>query len=604
MSFATLGLSPSLLKSVEKAGFTIATEIQQVAIPAMLAGKDLLASAQTGTGKTAAFGLPILNHLERNRTDKRHVKVLILAPTRELAGQIQENLWTLGRFSNVRVGAFYGGVSKGPQLKSLHHGLDIVVGTPGRVLDLINTRALDVSKIDFLILDEADQMLDMGFLPDVKTIIGFTPSTRQSGLFSATMPQAIITLSKQILKDPQRIAITPVEQPIERIQQLTVKIEKHHKLSYLIHLLKNDKVESALVFTRTKRGAKRTALNLEAQGFKTTELHGNQSQQKRNEALRAFKEKKVRVLVATDIASRGIDIHQLTHVINFDMPETPEAFLHRTGRTGRAGFSGTVINLVSREENSLLKEINRHTGLTLVATVDPTFVFDHSLVVKQVDEEEESGSFRHPRPRGFGRSASGDRSSSQDGNRPYTPRPEGSSYAKPRSYGPRKPYEGGSSSAGDRPYTARKPYEGSSSASTGDRRAYAPRKPYEGSSSSAGDRPYTARKPYEGSSSASTGERRAYAPRKPYEGGSSSASSGDRPYAAKRSYQGSTGGSSSYGSGRPTRRFSRGPSSSPSTESSGSSYGSSDTKRPSRFGSSSGPKREDRYKRRDSKEFK
>ncbi len=584
MSFETLGLSPSLLKSVEKAGFTIATEIQQVAIPAMLAGKDLLASAQTGTGKTAAFGLPILNHLERNRTDKRHVKVLILAPTRELAGQIQENLWTLGRFSNVRVGAFYGGVSKGPQLKSLHHGLDIVVGTPGRVLDLINTRALDVSKIDFLILDEADQMLDMGFLPDVKTIIGFTPATRQSGLFSATMPQAIITLSKQILKDPQRIAITPVEQPIERIEQLTVKIEKHHKLSYLIHLLKNDKVESALIFTRTKRGAKRTALNLDAQGYKTTELHGNQSQQKRNEALRAFKEKKVRVLVATDIASRGIDIHQLTHVINFDMPETPEAFLHRTGRTGRAGFSGTVINLVSREENSLLKEINRHTGLTLVATVDPTFVFDHSLVVKQVDEEEESGSFRHPRSRGFGRSAGGDRSSSQEGNRPYSPRPEGSSYSKPRSYGPRKPYEGGSSSSGDRPYTARKPYEGSSSNS--------------------GDRPYTARKPYEGSSSSSTGERRAYAPRKPYEGGSSTSTSGDRPYAAKRSYQGSTGGSSSYGSGRPTRRFSRGPSTSTSTESTGSSYGSSETKRPSRFGSSSGPKREDRYKRRDSKEFK
>jgi len=425
MSFTTLGLSPTLLKSVEKAGFTTATDIQAAAIPLMLQGKDLLASAQTGTGKTAAFGLPIIQKLEQTKGDgKRNVRVLILAPTRELAGQIQENLWTLGRFSNIRVGAFYGGVSKGPQLKNLHHGLDIVVGTPGRVLDLINTRALDVSRIDVLVLDEADQMLDMGFLPDVKTIIGFTPASRQSCLFSATMPQAIITLSKQILNNPERVMITPVEQPIERISQKTVKIEKFQKLSYVLHLLKNPELESALIFTRTKRGAKRAALNLNAQGVKTTELHGNQSQIKRNEALRAFKDKKVKVLVATDIASRGIDIHQLSHVINFDMPETPEAFLHRTGRTGRAGFSGTVLNLVSREEQSLLKEINRHTGLSLVATVDSTFTFDHTLVIKQIDEDEEysSGSQRFARPKGYGK-----KPFSTSGNGYSRPRQEASS---------------------------------------------------------------------------------------------------------------------------------------------------------------------------------
>jgi ATP-dependent RNA helicase RhlE len=424
MSFTTLGLSPTLLKSVEKAGYTTATDIQSAAIPLMLQGKDLLASAQTGTGKTAAFGLPIIQKLEQGKSDgKRNVKVLILAPTRELAAQIQENLWTLGRFSNIRVGAFYGGVSKGPQLKNLHHGLDIVVGTPGRVLDLINTRALDLSRIDVLVLDEADQMLDMGFLPDVKTIIGFTPASRQSCMFSATMPQPIITLSKQILNNPERVMITPVEQPIDRIQQRTIRIEKFQKLSYVIHLLKDPEVQSALIFTRTKRGAKRAALNLNAQGIKTTELHGNQSQIKRNEALRNFKEKKVKVLVATDIASRGIDIHQLSHVINFDMPETPEAFLHRTGRTGRAGFSGTVFNLVSREEQGLLKDINRHTGLSLVATVDPSFVFDHTLVIKQIDEDENnSGSQRFARPKGYGK-----KPFSTSGNGYSRPRQEGSS---------------------------------------------------------------------------------------------------------------------------------------------------------------------------------
>jgi ATP-dependent RNA helicase RhlE len=249
------------------------------------------------------------------------------------------------------------------------------------------------------------------------------------------MPQPIITLSKQILNNPERVMITPVEQPIERIQQKTIRIEKFQKLSYVIHLLKAPEVQSALIFTRTKRGAKRAALNLSAQGIKTTELHGNQSQIKRNEALRNFKDKKVKVLVATDIASRGIDIHQLTHVINFDMPETPEAFLHRTGRTGRAGFSGTVFNLVSREEQGLLKDINRHTGLSLMATVDTSFVFDHTLVIKQIDEDEDNtGSQRYARPKGYGK-----KPFSTSGNGYARPRQESSSegyqgsYPRPRS---------------------------------------------------------------------------------------------------------------------------------------------------------------------------
>ena len=401
MTFTELGINPNLLKAVEKEGYKTPTDIQRLAIPFLFKGRDVLASAQTGTGKTAAFGIPAIQLIETSRglaTDKqRKVKVLILAPTRELAGQIQENMFTLGRFSNIRVGAFYGGVPKGGQIRLLQQGVDIVVGTPGRILDLIQGKFLQLQTVQMLVLDEADQMLDMGFLPDVKTIISHTPTKRLSSLFSATMPQPIIALSHIFLINPERIAVTPVEQPIDKIVQKSVKVEKNQKLSYLIHLLKDPSITSALVFTRTKRGAKRTALNLNAQGLKTTELHGNQSQVKRSSALKSFKEKNVRILVATDIASRGIDIHQLSHVINFDMPETPEAFLHRTGRTGRAGFSGTVVNLVSREEQTLLKAINRHTGLSLFPVTDPTFVFDTKLVVK-VGDDDNDDRFQHRRP--------------------------------------------------------------------------------------------------------------------------------------------------------------------------------------------------------------
>jgi ATP-dependent RNA helicase RhlE len=453
-SFTTLGLSSSLLKAIEKQGYTDPTPIQEAAIPLFLAKKDILGSAQTGTGKTAAFALPIIQALEGQLFNpKRAVKALILAPTRELAIQIQENFFQYGRFSNVRVACFYGGVSKVPQMKTLYHGVDIVVGTPGRVLDLIQSKALKLDQVQQVVLDEADQMLDMGFLPDVKTIISFVPKPHQTALFSATMPDAIRHLAQQILTNPERIAITPVEQPIDRINHDTVQIEKNQKLSYLLHRLKDDSISSALVFTRTKRGASRTALNLKAQGIATVELHGNQSQVKRNEAMKAFKDKKVRVLVATDIASRGIDINQLSHVVNFDMPETPEAFLHRIGRTARAGFSGAVIHMVSRDEYYLLQTINRHTGLALKPQRDTTFVFDGTRVIKSTDDDQEndrSGFNRHRRPKtsGYGSTPSSSSASSSGYGT------GGSSYPPKRKYNP----NGGSGSSSSLPsgYEGRK----------------------------------------------------------------------------------------------------------------------------------------------------
>ena len=402
MSFTNLGLSESLLKSVEKAGYANPTPIQEKAIPVLIAGKDVLGTAQTGTGKTAAFALPMIQLLASlPKLEKRVVRALVIVPTRELAVQIQESLMQLSRFSNLRIGMFFGGVSKFGQINVLRQGVDIAVATPGRLLDLMRERVFHPTYIKMLVLDEADQMLDMGFLPDVKTILASIPKPRQSALFSATMPEQIANLAASFLQDPVRIAITPVSQPLQKINHQTIRIDKNQKLSMLMHLLKNEVLKSVLIFVRTKRGAKRTALNLTHQGHQVVELHGNQSQAQRQFAMKKFKEKRVRILVATDLASRGIDIDQLSHVINFDMPETAEAFLHRTGRTGRAGFSGDVINLVSREENSLIHMINRHTGLNLNPQPLKDFVFDPKLVIHGAEDAgDRTGYARHRRPSG------------------------------------------------------------------------------------------------------------------------------------------------------------------------------------------------------------
>ncbi len=525
MSFTKLGLNDSLLKAVEKEGYTVPTPIQEQAIPLLLAGKDVLGTAQTGTGKTAAFALPMIQMLMTlPRPEKRVVRALIVVPTRELAVQIQESFMTLSRFSNLRIGMFFGGVSKFGQINLLRQGVDIAVATPGRLLDLMRDRAFHPNFIKMVVLDEADQMLDMGFLPDVKTILQSIPKPRQSALFSATMPEQIASLASSFLLDPVRIAITPVSQPLNKIIHQTIKIEKNQKLSLLIHLLKNPELKSVLIFMRTKRGAKRTALNLTHQGHTVVELHGNQSQAQRQFAMKKFKEKHVRILVATDLASRGIDIHQLSHVINFDMPETAEAFLHRTGRTGRAGFSGDVFNFVSREESSLLHMINRHTGMSLTPSIMKDFVFDSSLVVHGGGDDEDD------RPRYQSRERSGQRS--YGSSRSSSGRGYGSSQT-PRSFG------NPSSSETDAP----KPYQG-------DR---APRR-YDNRSSSSAPRSSG----YQGRNPRPEGQSSGYQGRTPREPGQSSGYQGRTPRepGQSSSYQGRTprepGQSSSYEGKRPS----------------------------------------------------
>ena len=510
MSFTKLGLNDSLLKAVEKEGYTVPTPIQEQAIPLLLAGKDVLGTAQTGTGKTAAFALPMIQMLMTlPRPEKRVVRALIVVPTRELAVQIQESFMTLSRFSNLRIGMFFGGVSKFGQINLLRQGVDIAVATPGRLLDLMRDRAFHPNFIKMVVLDEADQMLDMGFLPDVKTILQSIPKPRQSALFSATMPEQIASLASSFLLDPVRIAITPVSQPINKIVHQTIKIEKNQKLSLLIHLLKNPELKSVLIFMRTKRGAKRTALNLTHQGHTVVELHGNQSQAQRQFAMKKFKEKHVRILVATDLASRGIDIHQLSHVINFDMPETAEAFLHRTGRTGRAGFSGDVFNFVSREESSLLHMINRHTGMSLTPSIMKDFVFDSSLVVHGGGDDEGD------RPRYQSRERSGQRS--YGSSRPSSGRGYGSSQT-PRSFG------NPSSTETDAP----KPYQGDRAPRRYDNRSFssAPRSSgYQGRN----PRPEGQSSGYQGRTPREPGQSSGYQGRAPREPGQSSSYEGKRP---------------------------------------------------------------------------
>jgi ATP-dependent RNA helicase RhlE len=515
MSFQGLGLNESLLKSVEKAGYEIPTPIQVKAIPVLLEGKDVLGTAQTGTGKTAAFALPMIQKLmQLPRLEKRVVRALIIVPTRELAVQIQESFLEFSRFSNLRVGMFFGGVSKFGQINALKQGVDIAVATPGRLLDLMRDRYFHPQNITTVVLDEADQMLDMGFLPDVKTILQSIPKPRQISLFSATMPGPIATLAAQIMSDPVRIEITPVHQPLNKIAHQTIRIEKNQKLSLLMHILKNPALVSVLIFMRTKRGAKRTALNLVHQGYKVVELHGNQSQAQRQYAMKKFKDKQVRILVATDLASRGIDIDKLTHVINFDMPETAEAFLHRTGRTGRAGFSGDVINFVSREENSLLHMINRHTNLNLTPHPLADFVFDSKMVIHGNEDTSEDEGFQQRKRRYTPRGGEGSRSS-EGGSRSY----QGSRSSE----GGSRSYQGSrSSEGGSRSYQGSRSTEGSS------------RPPYQGSRSSEGSP-----RPYQGSRS-SEGGSRSYQGSRSSEGGSRTPYQGSRPYQKTRSYDSSS----------------------------------------------------------------
>jgi len=360
-TFADLALAEPLLRALGAAGLVTPTPIQAEAIPALLDGRDMLGIAQTGTGKTAAFGLPLLQHLARRAEglQPRSVRALILAPTRELAMQIDEELRKFGRFLGIRHALVFGGVGHTPQIRALEKGVDILVATPGRLLDHLDAGVVKLDRVQYLVLDEADRMLDMGFVRDVMKIVGRLPEERQSLLFSATMPAEVAQLSKRILKDPLRVEVTPEVVTVERIDQRLYHVPAGEKRGFLVDLLSDETMRRVIVFTRTKHGADRVAQHLSKARIETLALHGNKSQGARQKALAGFKDGSLRVLVATDIAARGIDVSDVTHVVNFDLPDEPEAYVHRIGRTARAGREGVAYSLFDAGESQRLKAIER-----------------------------------------------------------------------------------------------------------------------------------------------------------------------------------------------------------------------------------------------------
>ncbi|WP_443946043.1 DEAD/DEAH box helicase [Pedobacter sp. AW1-32] len=373
MLFKELNLIEPILKALETEGYTQPTPIQEQSIPTILKGTDLLGCAQTGTGKTAAFAIPMLQLLHQkhiNTKATKNIKALVLTPTRELAIQIEESFKAYGRNLNLRHLVIFGGVGQQAQTDALKKGVDILVATPGRLLDLMNQGFISLNTIELFVLDEADRMLDMGFIHDVKKVVAKLPSKRQTLFFSATMPDEIQKLANTILSNPTKVEVTPISSTAETINQSVYFVDKPDKKKLLIHLLSNADIETALVFTRTKHGADRIAKDLGHAGIKAAAIHGNKSQNARQRALTEFKEKKIRVLVATDIAARGIDIEQLAYVFNYELPNIPESYVHRIGRTGRAGANGSAISFCDAEENDYLLDIQKLIKMTLPIVED------------------------------------------------------------------------------------------------------------------------------------------------------------------------------------------------------------------------------------------
>lgn len=371
--FNELGLTGSIQKALTDEGYTDPTPIQSKVIPVMMAGNDIVGIAQTGTGKTAAFVLPLLNRIaeRKERPDAKHCSALILAPTRELASQIADSVRTYGRHMRVSVTVVVGGVKPFGQIKALAKGVDIVVATPGRLLDHMNTGVVHLKNTHTVVLDEADQMMDLGFMPAIRKILAKLPKERQTALLSATMPKQIRALANDFLSNPTEISVAPTSRPIERIAQKVIHLDRGLKRAALTNLLKGKDVERAIVFTRTKRGADKVSDHLEKAGLNSAAIHGNKSQNQRERVLDAFRRGRVNILVATDIAARGIDIDDVSHVINFELPNVPEAYVHRIGRTARAGKSGIAISLCEHAERGLLRDIERLTGNTIERDVQP-----------------------------------------------------------------------------------------------------------------------------------------------------------------------------------------------------------------------------------------
>ncbi len=376
MAFSTLGLSKILLEAIAEQGYSTPTPIQIKAIPAVLSGRDLMAAAQTGTGKTAAFTLPLLQHLldHPSSVDGRHKhlpRALVLVPTRELAAQVAESVRNYGRHTPIRTVMIYGGVGMQPQIDALRRGVDVLIATPGRLLDLVGQGKADLSAIRFLVLDEADRMLDMGFIHDLKRILALLPKKRQNLLFSATYTQDIRDMAANWLQRPESIEVAPRNTAAESVEQHVYHVDKASKQTLLTHLMRTGEWGQTLVFTRTKHGANRLAQQLERDGFQVAVIHGNKSQSARIRALTDFKADKVQILVATDIAARGLDIHQLPHVVNYELPNVPSDYVHRIGRTGRAGASGEAVSLVCADEAPLLRDIEKLLGKKLAAHTSP-----------------------------------------------------------------------------------------------------------------------------------------------------------------------------------------------------------------------------------------
>jgi ATP-dependent RNA helicase RhlE len=412
MPFRTFGLDAKILRAVQEAGYTEPTPIQSAAIPHILAGHDLIGIAQTGTGKTAAFVLPILAKLAgTSRTgDPRSIRALIVAPTRELAAQIEENVRGYGKHLPLRAATVYGGVSERPQIEALRSGVDLLVATPGRLLDLMGRRLCEFSRLNFLVLDEAERMLDMGFLPDIRRIVRALPQRRQTLLFSATLSPDIEAVTREFLRAPKIVQIGRRANPADTVTQLVYEVPKHLKPALLVHLLREPNLNMVLAFSRMKHGADRIARSLEASGIRTATLHSNRSQNQRLRALKDFKSGAVRVLVATDIAARGIDVDGISHVVNYDFPMHPEDYVHRIGRTGRAHAVGDAISFVTPEDHSALRSLERFIGRGIVRKRAEGFNYTAGAPAGAPGGQRERPAMpahaHHPRPAG-GRSNGG-----------------------------------------------------------------------------------------------------------------------------------------------------------------------------------------------------
>ncbi|WP_206046969.1 DEAD/DEAH box helicase [Mangrovimicrobium sediminis] len=427
LQFPDLGLRRELLDAVAAEGYTQPTPIQAQAIPAVLEGRDLMGAAQTGTGKTAGFTLPLLQRLaDGQRAAPRKVRALVLTPTRELAAQVGESVTTYGQHLPLRCSVVFGGVGITPQIKALERGVDVLVATPGRLLDLHGQRAVDFSKLEILVLDEADRMLDMGFIHDIRRILKLLPAQRQNLLFSATFSDEIRALAKGLVHDPLEVDVAPRNTTVELVRQQIHPVDKSRKPKLLIHLVKTHNWHQVLVFTRTKHGANRLATQLDKAGIPAAAIHGNKSQNARTRALEDFKANRIQVLVATDIAARGIDIDQLPHVINLDLPNVPEDYVHRIGRTGRAGASGEAVSLVSADEADQLRAIERLTNQQIPRSVIEGFEPEHALPASKPAGQPRKAQNQRSEPR------SDQRNGQRNGQRNTAPRADGDAPARRR----------------------------------------------------------------------------------------------------------------------------------------------------------------------------